>query len=163
MSEEKKTRRKTIGRVDKADFPIFDLFDIDVKIDTGAYTGVIHCHNIKETKKKGKNVIKFDLLDPEHEEYNDKELYSTEYELKTIKSSNGHEEYRYIIETEIIIFGKTYPISLSLTDRTDMRYPILLGRSFLADQFIVDVSKTDLSFKRKEKARMKKIKKSKEK
>jgi len=158
MSIEKKIRRKTIGRVDKADFPVFDLNDIDVKIDTGAYTGVIHCHNIKEKKKKGKNIIQFNLLDPEHEEYNEKELYSKEYELKTIKSSNGQEEQRYIVETEIVLFGKSYSISLSLTDRSDMKYPILIGRSFLADQFLVDVSKTDLSFKRKEKLKSKKVK-----
>ena len=38
--------KKTIGRIDKADFPALDLFDIDIKIDTGAYTSSIHTHKV---------------------------------------------------------------------------------------------------------------------
>ena len=36
-----------IGRKDKADFPELSLNDIDIKIDSGAYTSSIHCTNIK--------------------------------------------------------------------------------------------------------------------
>ena len=36
--------KKTIGRIDKADFPLLDIYDIDIKIDTGAYTSSMHCH-----------------------------------------------------------------------------------------------------------------------
>ena len=32
-----------IGRVDRIDFQKLDLFQIDVKIDTGDYTSAIHC------------------------------------------------------------------------------------------------------------------------
>ena len=41
-----KMPKKVIGRIDKADFPLLGLFDIDVKIDTGAYTSSIHCHKV---------------------------------------------------------------------------------------------------------------------
>ena len=40
--------KTTIGRVDKADFKELSLEDIDIKIDSGAYTSSIHCSNIEE-------------------------------------------------------------------------------------------------------------------
>jgi hypothetical protein len=56
----------TIGRADKADFPELSLSEIDVKIDSGAYTSSIHCSSINEITVDGVSLIKFTLLDPEH-------------------------------------------------------------------------------------------------
>ena len=42
----------TIGRSDKADFPELSLFDIDLKVDSGAYTSSIHCTDIQEITLK---------------------------------------------------------------------------------------------------------------
>ncbi len=79
----------TIGRVDKADFPELSLIDIDLKIDSGAYTSSIHCSNIEEITVNGDNLIKFTLLDPEHPLYNNKEFTTKKYSSKAVKSSNG--------------------------------------------------------------------------
>jgi len=77
------------------------------------------------------------------------ELFADQYALKSIKSSNGLYEERYVIESAIVLFGKTYPISLSLTNRSNMRYPILLGRQLLKKRFTVNVARKNLSYKRK--------------
>ena len=103
--------KTTIGRIDKADFPEFFLEDIDLKIDSGAYTSSIHCSNIKEIELDGKKVLKFTLLDPEHILYNNKEFISEDYTSKLVKSSNGISEMRFRIHTKIIIFNKNFPIS----------------------------------------------------
>jgi len=75
-----------------------------------------------------KTVIAFNLLDPSHPEYNEKEFIIKKYTKTTVKSSTGHTEDRYVIETNIQIFNKIYPIELSLSDRKDMKFPILIGR-----------------------------------
>ena len=62
---------------------------------------------------------------------------------------DGQSEPRYRIKTEIILFGKTQEIFLTLSDREEMRFPVLLGRNFLSKKFIVDINKTNLSFKLK--------------
>lgn len=141
----------TIGRVDKVDFREFALFNIDVKIDSGAYTSSIHCSNIKEICVNGKNFIRFTLLDPEHPFYNNKEYNTTNYTSKLVKSSNGITQKRYLIQTKIFIFGTFYPIHLTLSERKDMIFPILLGRKFLNKRFVIDTSKTNLSYKLKHK------------
>tara|TARA_B110000046_G_scaffold52033_1_gene57961 strand:- start:5941 stop:6378 length:438 start_codon:yes stop_codon:yes gene_type:complete len=139
----------TIGRNDKADFPELSLSDIDVKIDSGAYTSSIHCSNIKEITLNEESLIQFTLLDPEHPFYNNKEFTSKNYASKIVKSSNGISETRFMIHTEIIIFNKKFPIYLTLSERKEMKFPILLGRKFLNKKFVIDTIKKNLSYKLK--------------
>ena len=63
------------------------------------------------------------------------------------KSSNGQTELRVFVKTKIIFFNKEHEIELSLTNRSEMKYPILVGRKFLKNKFLVDVSKKHLSNK----------------
>lgn len=139
----------TIGREDKADFPEFHLEDIDIKIDSGAYTSSIHCTQIKEVLENGKKLLKFTLLDPTHTLYNHKEFTSYDYNSKWVKSSNGISEERFRIYTEIVIFNKKFPIYLTLTERKDMKFPVLIGRKFLNKKFVIDTIKKNLSHKLK--------------
>lgn len=142
-----KTLKRDIGRIDKADFPLLNLFDIEVKVDTGAYTSSIHCKNVKVED----SYLKCTFLDEEHPSYHEKEIVFDEYDVKVVKSSNGQSQTRYRIKTEIVLFGRTQSIYLTLSDREEMRFPVLLGRNFLSKKYIVDINKTNLSFKLKTK------------
>ncbi|UAB85401.1 ATP-dependent zinc protease [Zunongwangia sp. SCSIO 43204] len=139
MSESKKT---IIGRFDKADFPVLNLEGISVKIDTGAYTSSIHCDEIVEKD----DVLYCKFLDEEHDQYNGKEFIFKDYDIIYVRSSNGMIQKRYQIESKIKLFNKVYKISLSLSSRQEMRFPVLLGRKFLSNKFIVDPQLIDLSF-----------------
>ena len=141
--------KKIIGRADKADFPELQLEDIDIKIDTGAYTSSIHCSNIQKKLINDKYIVSFNLLDASHSQYNNKEFISTNFKEKVIKNSFGNSESRYVIKTNIILFEKKYVIELSLSERGEMRFPVLIGRKVLLGKFIVDPSEKDLSYKNK--------------
>lgn len=141
--------KKIIGKKDKADFPELKLYNLDVKIDTGAYTSSIHCGDIHLEDKDGETYLNFTLLDPTHKKFKGRQLSVSKFEKKNIKSSNGKTESRYIISSKIVLFGKTYNIDLSLTDRGDMRYPVLIGRKLLNKKFLVDTSLTNVSYKAK--------------
>lgn len=143
--------KKIIGRCDKADFPNFNLFDIEVKVDSGAYTSSIHCKKIFEEIKEKKKLLKFTLLDKKHPLYNNKEFSTSNYSSKLVKSSNGISEKRFLIKTSIILFEKSFQIDLTLTERSKMKFPILLGRKFLKDKFIIDTSLKNISFDKKTK------------
>lgn len=138
-----------IGRQDIADFPILSLFELPVKVDSGAYTSSLHSHNIEEFEENGISKIRFNLLDPDHEQYHEKEFVFEKYQLRKVKSSNGITEERFSIESTITIFEKDYPIELTLTERGSMRFPVLLGRKFLSKYFVIDTSKKNLSIKKK--------------
>jgi hypothetical protein len=138
-----------IGRKEKVDFPKLGLYGIDAKVDTGAYTSAIHCDSVRAVRKGGARFVRFRLLDPSHPSYDGREIRKPLLGRKKVKSSFGQTEYRYIIKTLVEIFGRTHEIELSLCDRSGMEHPILLGRKFIQDKFVVDVSKFDLSAKKK--------------
>ena len=138
---------KTIGRIDKIDLPEFGLNDIPAKIDTGANRSAIHCSQITETNENGRPEISFHIpLDSSHGQ---KDFHIKSFFKKKIRSSSGHIEERYIIKTVVVLFGKKIHASFSLTDRAEMKYPILLGRKLLNSKFIVDVAQEYLSYKAK--------------
>ena len=139
--------KKIIGRTDKADFPELDLFEIAVKVDTGAYTSSIHCANVQVVG----GVLKCNFYDKEHANYNGKEVAFKTFKTAHVKSSNGIIQKRYKIKATIVLFQKTYKINLTLSDREEMKYPVLLGRQFLNKKFIVDPGLTNVSFKQPKK------------
>lgn len=146
-----KRQLKTIGRRDKIDLPELGLFDIEAKIDSGAFGCALHCHEMEEVYKNGKKILRYKLLDPGHPIYNNKQQETSFFGTKKVKSSNGQFEDRYTIQTEIVLFSKSYNLEFSLTNRNEMKYPILLGRQFLKNRFVVDVAVKDLSYKKKSK------------
>ncbi|MDF1572841.1 MAG: RimK/LysX family protein [Bacteroidales bacterium] len=147
----KKREKRLIGRSDKADFPQLELNNIDVKIDTGAYSGAIHCEHIEEIEACGKRKIRFRLLDKTHPEYNHMVFEYSNYRQKRVKNSFGVTEKRFVIETLIVLFGEAYLTEFTLSERGEMKFPVLIGRKLLNRSFIVDTAKTNISFKQKTK------------
>ena len=136
-----------IGRSDIADFPELDLFNVKVKVDTGAYTSSIHCSRIEEIQHNGAPAIRVWWYDEPGME--SKGHLFTEFRQKSIVSSTGNAELRYLIRSVIRLFDKEYPLELSLARRSERRFPILLGRKLLKGKFIVDPSKYNLSRQQK--------------
>jgi hypothetical protein len=67
------------------------------------------------------------------------------YKLKRVKSSNGQVQERPSIKVSVKFMGKRYKAIISLTNRADMKYPMLIGRKFLSGKFLVDVQKEYVS------------------
>ena len=132
----KKSKNNTIGRSDKADFPEFDLKELNIKIDSGAYTSAIHCCKI-ETNHDG--LIEVIFLDENDPKFSGEAHLFKEFEQKQVRSSNGETEDRFVITTKIKLGENLYPIEMSLTFRGDMSFPVLVGRRFLSkNRFVVN-------------------------
>jgi len=138
---QKEVVKSIIGRLERVDIPAFNLYGIEAKIDTGAYNGAIHVSSIEETIKDGKTYIKFLVLDEEHPEFKDIPHETAEFEKKLIKSSTGDSEIRFIVSVNISIKGQLINAKLSLSNRKELRYPILIGRKIIKKYFLVDPSK----------------------
>lgn len=140
-SLQKKSTPILIGRIEKIDLPDLSLFNLDAKIDTGAYTSSLHCHKIKLVDREGVKKVRFYVLDPAHPEFANQPHECNVHKVKNVKSSNGIIQERVIIKQKTMFYGKKRTIELSLTDRSEMKYPLLIGRKFLTGRFVVDVSK----------------------
>lgn len=136
-----KNKIRLIGRREFVDFPELKLFYIEAKMDTGAYTSSIHCSDISIKTINNNAVLCFKLFDSSHPEFAEHTHRFNEFSKKKIKNSFGEMEERYIIKTSIKLGHKTIRTTLSLSDRENMRYPVLIGRRLLKGKFIIDVNK----------------------
>jgi hypothetical protein len=146
----KKLKEKIlIGRRENIDMPDLHLFNITSKIDTGAYTTALHCMDIYELREGKEKVLCFKLMDPSHPMFTNEEIQIKNYTRRKIKNSFGQLEKRFIIKTTIILAGKEIVTEVSLSDRSNLKYPVLIGRRLLSKGFVIDVTKINLSGKQK--------------
>lgn len=134
---------RTIGWKETVDLPDLELFSIPAKIDTGAKTSVLHCGSITYIKKGNRQFVQFVPLGSDSETGR---VYTLPFHKeRTIKNSFGNEENRFIIHSRIRMFGELYDIEISLRDRSNMEFPMLLGRTFIRKKFLVDVNRAECS------------------
>lgn len=131
-----------LGRSDRVDLPGLGLEDIQAKIDTGAYTSSLHC--LRAELIDGK--LEFVLLDEEHPEFTGIKYTFKKFDQREIKNSFGEAELRYVIKTKVKIFDHVIKAEFSLSNRGNLKFPVLLGRKILRHRFLIDVTKKDLSF-----------------
>ena len=129
----KKNKIKIIGRREFVQFPLLNIEKVEAKIDTGAYTCAMHCNDIVLKTINEKQILTFRL-------FNNAIYHVDEFTRKKIKNSFGEMEERYIIKTLIAIGRKKIKTTISLSDRENMRYPVLIGRRLLKGKFMVDVN-----------------------
>lgn len=137
---------KTLGRSDRVDLPGLGLTDIHAKIDTGAYTCSLHCSRAEIIDGK----LEFVLLDEEHPEFTGMKFVFKKYDQREIKNSFGEAELRFVIKTKIKIYDSVIRAEFSLSNRGNLKFPVLLGRKILRNRFLIDVTKKDLSFQTKQ-------------
>ncbi|MCI0750377.1 MAG: RimK/LysX family protein [Flammeovirgaceae bacterium] len=134
-----------LGRYDRVDLPELGVSNLHAKVDTGAFTSSLHCSRAQTVDGK----LEFVLLDEEHPEFTGMKFVFRDYEIRDIKNSFGEVERRFLIKTQLVIFGETFETEFSLSNRGSLKFPILLGRKILRDRFLIDVKKKNLSYKKK--------------
>lgn len=120
-----------VGCFEQVTFPEFGSSQFWAKVDTGAYSGALHCTRIKVVIRDGVRVLKFKPVESH------REIETTEFKSIFVRSATGHRIRRHVIATTIIVGDKRYPIVIGLSNRSDMKKPVLLGRRFLREQGIV--------------------------
>ena len=70
-----------------------------------------------------------------------------------MKSTSGHRETRAVVETDVRIGTTKFAIEVTLTDRTDMGVPMLLGRAAVKGRFLVHPGRSFLISRKKRKAK----------
>ena len=141
FSKNKHKNKIIISRVEYVDIPCLNLKKISAKIDTGAYRGAIHANDIKEVVKNGKKILQFHILDESNPKLFKKPHEAEQYSVKKFRGTKVGYHDRFVIPLEIIIKGERITAELSLTDRGDLRHPVLLGRRALKNRFLIDVDK----------------------
>jgi hypothetical protein len=139
--------KKIIGRREKIHLPEWGLRYVTAKTDTGAYTSAIHCEFSEEIIENSVPVLYFKVLSPKHKKFKNKLIRTEYFTEKVVKNSFGQAEVRYKVNTKVVMFGEEFDAEFTLTDRSKMKIPILIGRKLLRGKFLVDVDSINLSKK----------------
>lgn len=124
-----------IGWQERIDLPLLGLTNLKTKIDTGARTSALHATNIVEFEKCGTPWVRFHTRfdDDAH----DTDIQSPIQDRREIKNTSGIPEVRIVIRTKFKIADRLWSIDLSLTERSEMKFRMIVGRTALRKHNIV--------------------------
>tara|TARA_B100000287_G_scaffold431949_1_gene490239 strand:- start:252 stop:701 length:450 start_codon:yes stop_codon:yes gene_type:complete len=123
----------------------FKNFYLKAKIDTGATVSALHATHIKEYESNGSRFVKFRLYQSEKYKMIKKPIIG----YKTIKNSFGKKQLRPLVNISIKIGNKIIDIPITLTRRSRMTYPVLIGRSALSKNYRINPKRSYLTGKNK--------------
>ena len=119
-----------VGWEEWVSLPELNLPALLAKTDTGAETSALHAFNI-QTFGKNNEMVRFGINPIDTDERFSIFCSSKILDQRNVTSSNGISEMRYVIETEIIIGDVRKKIPITLTNRENMKYKMIIGRSAL--------------------------------
>ncbi len=134
--------KPVVGWREWAALPLFDIKAIKVKIDTGARTSALHAFNISPFLKNGKDCVRFDV----HPFQRNDEVYNTcmaeVVDYRWVTNSGGGREKRFVVVTMLHLASDAWPIEVTLTDRDQMGFRMLLGRTAMERRLVVDPARS---------------------
>ncbi len=127
-----KSKLPIIGRKEIITIKNFDNILLEAKIDTGARTTSLYAINMKVANE----VLYFELPFS-----NNQQVEFSNFQQLKVKSSNGQSETRYAVKLKLKLANRIINTLVTLSNRGEMNFPLLIGRRFLKNKFMVDVSK----------------------
>jgi len=134
----KKKKKIQVGWREWVGFPKLGVDRIKAKLDTGARTSSIHAFRIRKMDDTDEPRIEFYLHPVQHKRHPEYRCTAQVVDERTVKSSNGESETRYVIITPMRMGTHIWPVELTLSNRDQMGFRMLVGRSAIRGRCIVD-------------------------
>jgi hypothetical protein len=144
MNKKVKKEKKLIGWKEWVALPELNIREIKAKIDTGACTSALHAQVINISEYQGEKFIRFRVFPHQSDRYASKICKAKLVAERYVMSSNGQREKRYVIRTVITIGKLSFMQEITLTDRSPLRFRMLLGRLALRKTFLINPAKSHI-------------------
>ncbi|KPK49857.1 MAG: ribosomal protein S6 modification protein [Thiotrichales bacterium SG8_50] len=142
-SKKKKNRNlPVLGWTEWVALPDLAVPKIKCKVDTGARTSALHAFYVEGFQEDGKQRVRFGLHPDQGNSEKEIHCVADVLDTRNVTDSGGHIEARYVILTPMVLGTEMWPIEITLTNRDTMRFRMLLGRTAIADNFLVDSGST---------------------
>ncbi len=111
---------------------------VKAKVDTGARTSAIHAWAIEPFRRGGKSWVRFELHPLQRNNEVRLQCAARIHAERTVRSSSGHAERRFVIRTTLALGDQAWPIELTLARRDEMGFRMLIGRTAIRRRAVID-------------------------
>lgn len=137
-----KKKKKIAGWREWVSLPDLNIKRIKAKIDTGARTSALHASKITPFTKDGAAYVRFIVHPLQRQKKPAKTCVALVIDHRRITDSGGRAEERYVVRTALAIGQSRWPIELSLTNRDQLGFRMLIGRQALRRRYVVDPTRS---------------------
>ena len=113
---------------------------VKAKIDTGARSSSIHAFDLEVVEQDGEEWVRFSIHPWQRSDEDHVGLSLPVLDMREVRSSNGHVEKRYAVALDVTLAGRTITTVMTLSNRDEMGFRMLIGREALERGFLVDSS-----------------------
>ncbi|NUT57635.1 MAG: hypothetical protein HOQ00_02120 [Agromyces sp.] len=111
---------------------------IKAKIDTGARTSSLHAFEVEEFRADdGTDSVRFGVRPWQDSDEDAVVVEFPVHDRRTVRSSSGHSEERIVVLMDVTLHGRTQTVEMTLSNRDEMGFRMLIGREALRDGFLV--------------------------
>jgi hypothetical protein len=140
--------RAVIGWREWVRLPELGVESIKAKVDTGARTSSLHAYEVEEFSRGGRRRVRFKIHPEQRDSKHEIRCEAVLKDRRRVTPSSGHSELRPVILTSIELLGRTWEVELTLTNRDEMGFRMLLGRQAMRGHFVVDPGRSFLGGRR---------------
>ncbi len=115
---------------------------VKAKIDTGARSSAIHAFDLESFDREGEEWVRFSLHPWQRSDEDHVELTLPVLDRREVRSSNGQVEQRYAVALDVTLAGRTITTVMTLSNRDEMGFRMLVGREALERGFLVDAARS---------------------
>ncbi len=133
--------RQTIGWKEYVSLPEWGINRVRAKVDSGARTSALHVEGLEVL---GNGQVRFEVVLSRKHRHRRIKVTAPVTKWARVRSSTGHYTRRCFVTTRIRIGSVEKDVEISLVSREDMQFRMLLGRTTLGRDFLIDVSRADL-------------------
>lgn len=131
-------RLQTIGWREFVALPDLGIPSIKAKVDTGARSSSLHAFEMELFNKDGLDIVRFKIHPQQRCTTKVIEVETPVFDFRKVKSSSGEASVRPVIVTIVEMLGVAWPIELTLANRDEMGFRMLLGREAIRGRMLVD-------------------------
>jgi len=128
----------TIGWREWLALPDLGIPAIKAKVDTGARTSSLHAFYLEPFEEDGKRKVRFRIHPLQKRKDVELTCVAEVIDRRMVSDSGGHREMRYVIRSKVMVGVVGLDVEITLTDRDPMQFRMLLGRTALAENFLVN-------------------------
>lgn len=138
MTGPESSEQLALGWREWVTLPEWDIAYIKAKIDSGARTSALHAVDVEWFVKGDQPWVRFVTYPWQKSDEDSSTVEAQVIATREIKSSSAEVELRPVVHAHLLLAGVQRQIEVTLTDRTDMRFRMLIGREALREDYVID-------------------------